>query len=416
MCLHGFRGLSQKYFRIKDFKSWRVSPFNGPFANANQIDLPLVNLKKGDRHYIQFKIKLRVNYHEVQNPNGLTDHTFFFRLGHNSKDICLIFHIPKGKLSEIQKFKFSKLYNKDLLTEKEITFKSEDQHLSLQGITISQTSTTYQIKWTIMGQQRRGVMFQLVWFTKKSSTISLKNRLIFDTRATAQPIITLFESLSSYNGIRISSIIVYLLIIASAFYLLESKQLLFVISIVSGFLMILIQSSFDWFYTIAHNLFNRRRINFQIILPPDVKNTLRFYSTPQHLQNNRLLKNRYILEISKKDNITKIEALQNVIKKQIEHFNPGTNETKRTVARLRYEILRMMAFEGAIESQIMWDLGFDSHVRSQQEKLHHSKKKPRFPYDSASEYAATSSRSFKRLKKEAIEMLRHRLEEMVNHN
>jgi len=71
-----------------------------------------------------------------------------------------------------------------------------------------------------------------------------------------------------------------------------------------------------------------------------------------------------------------------------------------------------LIFEGATESQMMWDLGFDVYTRSIEEKVR-SNSDPRFKLKNAGEYSATSMRSFKRLKKETLEMFRWRLETIL---
>jgi len=145
------------------------------------------------------------------------------------------------------------------------------------------------------------------------------------------------------------------------------------------------------------------------ILYSDVKTALKYLSSLNLLKNSRLLRLKQVQELAKQKNISKIEALRETISSAIEYFKPKDDNRKRTAARLKYEILEMIAFEGATESQIMWDLGFDVYTRSVEEKLG-KQREPRFKLKDASEYSATSDRSFKRLKKEAVEMLRWKLE------
>jgi len=99
---------------------------------------------------------------------------------------------------------------------------------------------------------------------------------------------------------------------------------------------------------------------------------------------------------------TSSEILQSMIWKKIDKFKPA-GQSSRTLAMVRYEILRMAAHEGATENQIMWDLGFDCHIKIVSKRSKHESK-PRYRVKHENEYRATSIRSFKRIKKETIEM------------
>lgn len=145
-----------------------------------------------------------------------------------------------------------------------------------------------------------------------------------------------------------------------------------------------------------------------VVTYEDVNLALKSFSTPNLLQENNLLGLKQVIKLTDEKGISEVNALKEVISSAIEYFKPADKKAKRTSARLKYEILRMIAYEGAIESQLMWDLGFDAYTRSVEEKLR-EQREPRFKFKDASEYSATSSRSFKRLKKEAIEMLKWRL-------
>ncbi len=107
-----------------------------------------------------------------------------------------------------------------------------------------------------------------------------------------------------------------------------------------------------------------------------------------------------------------INALRTIVDKVIGGFEPNTNFSIRSSVRLKYEILRMMAYEGATDEQIMWDLGFEPDSDFWAKRNGDIARKPRFPYTGKGDYAATSRASFKRLKAQAIEDVRWRIEEM----
>jgi len=141
----------------------------------------------------------------------------------------------------------------------------------------------------------------------------------------------------------------------------------------------------------------------------DVYLTLKYYSSPNKLQNSKLLELNKVKKLSIEKGTSRVNILKKLIKSSIEYFKPNDNGKKRTTARLKYEILKMIAYEGATESQMMWDLGFDVYTRSAEEKIK-SENKPRYELKDAGEYYATSVRSFKRLKKESIKMIRWKLD------
>jgi len=170
-------------------------------------------------------------------------------------------------------------------------------------------------------------------------------------------------------------------------YTLEEKELLNKVSLILGK------------YLIRHFAFYG-----------DTLLSLKYFSKPNLLNNNGLLNLDVINKLSKARNISKVDALREIIKKSILYFKPTQEELeKRTLSKIRYEILSMLAFEEACESQIMWDLGFDIFTRSVNEKMSNIKA-PRLKFRTASEYAATSIRSYRRIKKEAVKMLAWRIE------
>jgi len=153
---------------------------------------------------------------------------------------------------------------------------------------------------------------------------------------------------------------------------------------------------------------NEKKSSLRSITFSDVNEALRHFSNPQYLSKSKLSKLKQVLHYAKKKNISEGEALRKILEIAITYFRPTSPAQKRTIVRLRYEILRMMLFEGATESQMMWDLGFDSHTRYASPA--DNDPQPRYTGIKASEYGATSQRSFKRIKKEAVEMLKWKLE------
>jgi hypothetical protein len=211
-------------------------------------------------------------------------------------------------------------------------------------------------------------------------------------------------------GYSILLLLPYLGLTCLSFRYFESRPLFLAILLGISGLVILTHSTYEWVLEFIQGTIRQKKFVFPTILPSDMNDALKNFSTPHQLKNCKLLKLEQVEKLARRKNISNIDALREIITEAIEYFKPKDKGNKRTAARLKYEILRMIAFEGATESQIMWDLGFDVYTRSVEEKLSENRE-PRFKLKDASEYSATSDRSFKRLKKEAVEMVRWKLEE-----
>ncbi|MDD3648370.1 MAG: hypothetical protein PHS44_07800 [Candidatus Dojkabacteria bacterium] len=155
-----------------------------------------------------------------------------------------------------------------------------------------------------------------------------------------------------------------------------------------------------------------RRITVSTITQNDLNILLKIYIDPTAAVESSVFNSSLVTKYARSRNLSNQESLRNIVNRAVQYFRPQDKGNKRTLSRLRYEILRQMVFEGATESQIMWNLGFDVYTRSVEEKLE-SQVEPPYKLRHAGEYSATSVRSFKRLKKESLEMLRWKLEEML---
>jgi hypothetical protein len=233
---------------------------------------------------------------------------------------------------------------------------------------------------------------------------------ILNPKLMIREIAEIARDFTSYIGYSVLLLVPYLLFTSLTLKTFQSEEL-FIIQVLglSG-LVILTHSSHEWIVEFFKASMKQKKIIMPSILPSDVNYALKYFSTPNKLQNSRLVKLNKIIKVSKDKKISPVEALQKVITDSIEYLKPKDTSNIRTTTRLKYEILKMIAYEAATESQIMWDLGFDVYTRSVEEKLK-KEQQPRFPLSKASEYSATSSRSFKRLRKEVIEILKWKLEE-----
>lgn len=145
------------------------------------------------------------------------------------------------------------------------------------------------------------------------------------------------------------------------------------------------------------NFFESQDSTLSHITLDNIQYALKYAHSEKALSTSELLHLTAVEIESKRQNITKEVALKNVIVEVLASLKPDPPiHEKRARATLKYEILRMIVQEQAVESQILWDLGFKSKSIIDQEEL------PRYPIASNSDYTGTSLISYKRLRKEAF--------------
>lgn len=140
---------------------------------------------------------------------------------------------------------------------------------------------------------------------------------------------------------------------------------------------------------------------FSITTDKDTGDSLRnFHSFPE-LEKSNLLNLTLVKKKSKSLHSVPVDALRKVLEEAIEYFKPENNPSKRIKSNLKYNILRMTAFDQAEEGQILWELGFEEYpvkIMSQAR----SYREPLFKIQSPSDYTYTSRNAYLALKKEAI--------------
>ncbi len=154
-------------------------------------------------------------------------------------------------------------------------------------------------------------------------------------------------------------------------------------------------------------------LDVRYIFINDLLLTLKNIKNPNKMRYNSLFELKQVNKIRREKSITKRDALIHLIDEIISKFKPH-DCNKRSKSVIKYEILRMIFYEGASDAQIMWDLGFDVYRKRVFEKIRFESK-PRYPLKNLSEYSATSERTYKRLKKDALLELKLKLEEGENH-
>lgn len=165
-------------------------------------------------------------------------------------------------------------------------------------------------------------------------------------------------------------------------------------------LILFTHSFYDWLNTFINDLLYNPTAGFSVVNDEEIGIILKNYNSLDKLENSSLLR---LKSIHNKINhsILPVDVLRNITKEAIEYFKPTEEPHRRTKQNLKYQLLRMVAFDQAEEGQILWELGFEEYpvkIMSQERRL----RSPLFETKSPSDYTYTSRNAYLALKKEAI--------------
>jgi len=164
----------------------------------------------------------------------------------------------------------------------------------------------------------------------------------------------------------------------------------------------------DWGYKAVLESFPNKHSNL-CITKSEVLLLLNNFSQKYKLEQSKFLNSKQVKMRAYNKKLTRAEALQVIIKNSILRMEAKNSSHIRSKSRLKFEIIKMIAFDDAKESQILWDLGFDSYSLNPG-----LAGKPRFLSRRNSEYKAGSIASFRRLKNEALRDFAWEFEQMIN--
>lgn len=174
----------------------------------------------------------------------------------------------------------------------------------------------------------------------------------------------------------------------------NSLPLILIISIIFP---VLTHNLYDFILRNIRKLIDERTLNNKLITIDEVNFVLKNAQSIKALSNSKLLDLESVKIRSKQKSIDREEALQKIIIEAQNSLKPkDINEETRSANLIKFEILRMIIEEQASESQILWDLGFESR------SVLNNMGKSRYPVRKNSEYRSVSINSYKRLRKKAI--------------
>jgi len=166
----------------------------------------------------------------------------------------------------------------------------------------------------------------------------------------------------------------------------------------------------DWMISYGRNIIYKRSFEFPKVKDEDINYVIRNFNKKENLEDSPLLGLKLVTK-KIKEGKTPVDALCEFVDYSIESLSP--KEIKRSKPNLKYQILKMIAFDNAEEGQILWDLGFGEYPLEIAEKL--EGERPRFEINHPTDYQATSRNAFISLKKEAIHDLAWRISYLERH-
>jgi hypothetical protein len=154
---------------------------------------------------------------------------------------------------------------------------------------------------------------------------------------------------------------------------------------------------YSWLNTFINDLLYNPSLGLSVVSDNEILDALKNFNNPSNLEINPLLR---LKVISKEKQAMPVDTLRKILRESIEYFNPNENY-RRTKQNLKYQLLKMLAFDQSEEGQILWELGFEDYpVRIMASET--KNRPPLFKTKSPSEYSYISRNAFLALKKEAI--------------
>lgn len=170
-----------------------------------------------------------------------------------------------------------------------------------------------------------------------------------------------------------------------------------ILAILSLYLVIAALPSYSWVMTFINDFSFNPSLGLSVVNDIEVLQAIKNYYRPEQLEDNALLRLQIVKSNHKK---TPIDALKIIIEQAIKYFKPK-DASRRTKQNLKYQILKMIAFDQAEEGQILWELGFEDYpvrIMSNERK----ERPPKFRAESPADYSYISRNAYLVLKKEAI--------------
>lgn len=176
-------------------------------------------------------------------------------------------------------------------------------------------------------------------------------------------------------------------------------DLVYITSLVT--LIIFSHSVYEWTNTFVNDLLFNPSSGLSVVTDEEVYQVVKNFNSSEKLDNNSLQRLKIVSKKIRNGDETPIDALKETVKSSIDYFKPVEEKDRRIKKNLKYQILKMIAFDQSEEGQILWELGFDEYpvaIMTRENK----DRKPMFQTKSPSDYFYTSRNAYLALKKEAI--------------
>lgn len=176
-------------------------------------------------------------------------------------------------------------------------------------------------------------------------------------------------------------------------------DLVFMTSLVA--LIIFSHSVYEWTNTFINDLLFNLSSGLSVVTDEEVYQVIRNFNSPDKLDSNSLQRLKNISKKVRDGDQAPIDVLRDTVRNSIDYFKPTEETSRRIKKNLKYQILKMIAFDQSEEGQILWELGFNEYpvaIMTRETK----ERKPMFQIKSPADYFYTSRNAYLALKKEAI--------------
>lgn len=210
--------------------------------------------------------------------------------------------------------------------------------------------------------------------------------------------------LSEFTTFMLTSFLVLLFYVVPILLVILLVDPVITLPILLSYLVVVVLFSHRIFNLLFANLkkyFEHTVVTTSLITLEAVQYAAKHYNSPKKVAKSQLLQLESVKIRAKQSGIYPEEALRSLLRDTLEVLKPTPEiYKKRSVPTLIYEMLRMIMFDQAVESQLLWDLGFNttSLIPTNSANL-------RYPVHKNTDYTSVSKNSYKRLRKKAFEAL-----------
>lgn len=204
-----------------------------------------------------------------------------------------------------------------------------------------------------------------------------------------------------YSTFAIGLVVIIYLLIAFSTAAPSTSFSGLILSFSLSYLVIASHPFYNWLSTFINDLIYNASAGFSVVNDEEVCQAIRNFNCPEKLENSPMLRLKAVDSRTKNNDKFSVDSLRQLLKESIEYFKPEGDSSRRIKRNLKYQILKMIAYDQSEEGQILWELGFEEYPVAIMTR-ENRERKPLFKIESPSDYFYTSRNAYLALKKEAI--------------